>query len=184
VFDPTIEDDSISQYIVTLASKGQDKKKLTTNLQSILVSCSGSYRRQGYSTPWHTSGGWVPSLLQPQCMLLSNLGHLSIRPGMMPLWQQNVSAHFSAVDPCQRVHQGSTTLQCGICTEGICTEVYDGYPGYSTACTEVVTEMAAGALRFAKGAEGPWGACFQSINLYCCCPDLCMTLHSMLVSST
>jgi hypothetical protein len=31
-----------------------------------------------------------------------------------------------------------------------------GNPGCSTACTEVVAEMAAGALRFAKGAEDPW----------------------------
>jgi hypothetical protein len=34
-------------------------------------------------------------------------------------------------------------------------KVSRGKPGCSTACTEVVAEVAAGALRFAKGAEGP-----------------------------
>jgi hypothetical protein len=33
-----------------------------------------------------------------------------------------------------------------------------GNLGCSTPYTEVVAEMAAGALRFAKGAEGPWYA--------------------------
>jgi hypothetical protein len=47
--------------------------------------------------------------------------------------------------------QGSTTLQCALrfcCPRGLCTEVFRGSPGSSTPCTEVVTEMPAGALMF------------------------------------
>jgi hypothetical protein len=67
--------------------------------------------------------------------------------------------------------QGSTTLQCALrfcCPRCICPEVSRGNPGYSTACTEVVTEMAPGALRFAKGAVGPWGglSCEPSADSY------------------
>jgi hypothetical protein len=56
-----------------------------------------------------------------------------------------------------RLGRGSTTLQCALKNRSpvcMCPEVVRGNPGYSTACTEVVTKMAPGALRFAKGTVG------------------------------
>jgi hypothetical protein len=51
------------------------------------------HQRQGFTAPWQISGDHMPSLLQPQCMLVSH----SVSPlelsGRMPLGQQKFSMH-------------------------------------------------------------------------------------------
>jgi hypothetical protein len=50
--------------------------------------------------PWQTSVHQLPSLLQPRCMLLSNLASPWNTSAQMPLRHQNFSAHARVVDPC------------------------------------------------------------------------------------
>ncbi|GFH21344.1 RRM domain-containing protein, partial [Haematococcus lacustris] len=41
IWDPTLKDRAIAQYIVTLASKGYERKKMTSNLIGILGESTG-----------------------------------------------------------------------------------------------------------------------------------------------
>jgi hypothetical protein len=49
---------------------------------------------RGHPPPWQISGDWAPSLLQPQCMLLMDLGYFQKTSVQMPLGQQTFSAHW------------------------------------------------------------------------------------------
>jgi hypothetical protein len=60
----------------------------------MVSSCqSATHQNRGLPPPWQISVHQVTPLLQPQCMLLSNLDYTLKTSGQMHLRQQNLSAH-------------------------------------------------------------------------------------------